>query len=822
MTIKGKLLVYLAQTCIGIVAIGAASLVGVNFVQSKLTVLTEKSTPYQVKTLELQGAVQEHTANLLRVSVTASKADFERASLDAERTLAAIQTAQKGLVELSAQAGAGSAGSLGEITREMLSVSLARLTADQEAEKAVAALKERLSDMNVKLGVLERSMGVIQKGTAGKLSESSGKAKEITQKLLLLTSARDAIKDINFAFIDMQKGDNRRAFLSAKSRMETAFGEFSKNQMVSSNDKAIAVAAGYISEARKLTTQPKGLYELRQAVIAKQEVDASVSEKVTQGLSSALNNSLTEIDQQVTIATGKYNQESQNHDTSLKGSSAATETIAVMSRLSAAVFDIGTASREIFSARTAAEVDRISALVAGRFAAAETDAARLSAALKGKKELGTASSVASSLRDAKHTLLSAGGAIEKLRHALQVSAKAAELNLKLKGIVSEQTSEGRKGVSAAQAEQGKAVASVNGIVKTATVGITGMVLLVIALGIIFSVLLMRSINKPIGELVTMAERFGSGDFGGTLDDRRKDEFGNLAVHMNSATAKLNDIVSHIRRATRQLAVSANELSTTAEAISAGAQRQTGETFQTVTAMNQMTATINDVSCNAHNAADASNLAMVQASRGKTVVHGTVGGMQAIADMVQSTSASIERLGENSANIGMVVDVIKGIADQTNLLALNAAIEAARAGEHGRGFAVVADEVRKLAEMTSQSTDEIVKIVGTLQKDTEQSVQDMKHGMTCVNDEMGKTHEAQNALEDIVGASGRNMEMAQAIATATEEQSAVASEINQGMERIALITKENERSIEEISKAVDHLNVMARDLDQKTQWFCSGC
>jgi len=821
MTIKRKLIAYLIQTCVGIIAIGAASLVGVKFVQSKLTVLTEKSTPYQVKTLELQGAVQEHTANLLRVSVAAGKSDFDKASADAEKSLAAIQATQKGLGELSGQAGSTSGGSLDQATKEILSITSSRLSVEREAGKAITSLKERLTDMNAKLGALEAAMGVIQKGSAGKLSESSAKAKEITQKLLLLTSARDSIKDLNFAFVDLQKGENRRAFLGAKSKMETGFGDFAKNQLVSGSDKTISGAASGIAEARKLTAMPKGLYELHQAVIGKQAIDSASLEKITQEISLALSNALTEIDQQITIATGKYNQESQSHETSLKGSSAATDSISVMTRLSSAVFDIGTASREMFTAPTSAEVDKSAALVGGSFASAQADAARLAVLLRGKKELATAQSVAASLRQAKETLLSPGGVVGKLRHSLEVSSQAAELNIRLKNIVAEQTSEGRKGVSAAQEEQGKAVASVNRIVRTSSIAITGMVVAVIVLGLLFSLVLMRSINTPIRELVAMAERFGRGDFGGTLDDKRKDEFGNLAIHMNSATGKLNDIVVHIRSATQQLASSANHLNSTAEKIAIGAQRQTGETIQTVTAMNEMTSTINDVSCNANSAADASGLTLSQANKGKAVVQGTVEGMQVIADMVQSTAASIERLGENSANIGMVVDVIKDIADQTNLLALNASIEAARAGEHGHGFAVVADEVRKLAQKTSESTKEIISIVGSLHKDTEQALRDMKQGVSCVNDEMGKTHEAQGALDDIVSASGKNMEMVQSIAIATEEQSAVASEISHGMERIASITKENELSIEEIARAVDNLNVMAKDLEQRTQWFSTA-
>jgi methyl-accepting chemotaxis protein len=388
----------------------------------------------------------------------------------------------------------------------------------------------------------------------------------------------------------------------------------------------------------------------------------------------------------------------------------------------------------------------------------------------------------------------------------------------LKNVVAAQREEGKKGMTSAQLEQSKAVKSVNTVFRTniATVSIIGLVVLV--LGILFSSILVKSITTPIRSLSEMAEKFGNGDFSSRLDDKRKDEFGQLAVHFNHATERLSQITGGLRNAIGNLATNSRDLSKTAEELNAGAQRQASQVAQAATAMTEMNQTIHEVAANANSAATATSNSLSIASGGKETVAKTVRGMEEIAAAVRQTAQSIECLGTSSEKIGDIVNTINEIADQTNLLALNAAIEAARAGDAGRGFAVVADEVRRLAERTTEATSEIGGMVREIQDQTRQSVHSMESGTERVEEGVAHAGEASRALESIVEASSQGADMVTRIATAAEEQSATAGEVSASMEQIEEITRSTEASTAEINRAAQELARLADELNGMAAWF----
>ncbi|MEZ0548439.1 methyl-accepting chemotaxis protein, partial [Pseudomonas sp. Env-37] len=258
-----------------------------------------------------------------------------------------------------------------------------------------------------------------------------------------------------------------------------------------------------------------------------------------------------------------------------------------------------------------------------------------------------------------------------------------------------------------------------------------------------------------------------------MEISRRDEIGQLMQAMQQMGNSLSQMVSGLQAGIEQLASSAHSLSSVTEQTTAEVSNQKDETEQVATAMNQMTATVHDVARNAEQAAQAAQTADAKVDSGQQVVRMSLQRIELLATSSNSASASIESLSAQIQNIGTVLSVIQSVAEQTNLLALNAAIEAARAGEQGRGFAVVADEVRALAKRTQQSTEEIERLVSTLRSAAQSSVQQIQQSGELVKLAVSDALETEGALGSIAAAVSLIQQMNQQIAAAAEEQSSVA-------------------------------------------------
>lgn len=352
-----------------------------------------------------------------------------------------------------------------------------------------------------------------------------------------------------------------------------------------------------------------------------------------------------------------------------------------------------------------------------------------------------------------------------------------------------------------------------------SVAITG-TLIAIIIGAAVAFFVSRGIIVPLNATNKMLKDIaeGDGDLTVRVPINTKDEIGEMGINFNAFITKLQSIIGEIAGATSQLAASAEEMAAITEETSSGVESQKDETVQVASAITQMTATVQEVANNAESATSAAADADSEAKAGNQIVSSTVQAISELATEVESSASVIEKLKGDSENIGAVLDVIKGIAEQTNLLALNAAIEAARAGEQGRGFAVVADEVRTLAQRTQESTAEIENLINALQGGAEEAVTVMTRSRDRASHTVEQAKHAGESLSSITRAVGTILQLNTQIATAAEEQSSVSEEINRNVINIQDISEQTASGAEQTATASAELARLGEQLQDLVGQF----
>jgi len=345
----------------------------------------------------------------------------------------------------------------------------------------------------------------------------------------------------------------------------------------------------------------------------------------------------------------------------------------------------------------------------------------------------------------------------------------------------------------------------------------GLVLVLVAVGVILGALIAAAVSwsilSPLNQVIDAMQDIaqGEGDLTRKLDERGGAELSALARYFNQFVDKIRETVSRTAEAVNHLDHVTGRLSQISEQTVQGADRQYAETERAATAMTEMASTSVEVADNARLAADGATDADGSAQDGQRVVSQTMDSINQLANEVARAADVIGSLQQDSLQIGGILDVIRGIAEQTNLLALNAAIEAARAGEQGRGFAVVADEVRTLASRTQDSTMEIQAMIERLQKSSEEAVEVMSNGRTLAEETVDQAGQTSHSLATITSAVNSISEMNASISTAAEEQSKVAEEINQNIVTISDISQQTARGSNEIAQATEEMTQLAQTL-----------
>jgi len=329
-------------------------------------------------------------------------------------------------------------------------------------------------------------------------------------------------------------------------------------------------------------------------------------------------------------------------------------------------------------------------------------------------------------------------------------------------------------------------------------------------GFIFSKAMVMPMYKIANTMKEISE--GEADLTQRLYEGRQDEISEIAHYFNAFVSRIQGVISEVSQFSIQLATASEQVSVTAVQTNSNVNDQHQQIEQVATAMNEMTATVQDVARNANLAAEEAQRGDVQTQAGSHVIEGTIESINQLNRDISSAAESVTTLEQDGQSIGSVLDVIRGIAEQTNLLALNAAIEAARAGEQGRGFAVVADEVRTLASRTQDSTEEIQLMIEKLQQGTKNSSGAMASSVKLAEGAVNQAHGGTEALQKITHAIASIDDMTQQIAAASDEQSSVAEEINRNIILISdsakatvAVSDESARAGEDMARLANELN-----------------
>lgn len=814
MKIKTKLILNMVIGAVAVWSIVITSVFGLTFIKNKLSYLTQKSTPYQIRTVEFQKELQGAITDLVKLNAARTIEEYRLFKGEADKSLLTVKSAQQSLEEMSNNK-MGISEELSLIAEELFNAASARITTGKAAAEANSRIAQRMKESSARLKDLDKRIRILQTGRANTFAAALKDTGGYSSRLRSVEELRNLIKDLQLIFITVQNAQKSTAVLIAKGKVNSVLGRITKNGYHNENEtisKDVKQVTDKLAEFIKLQTT---------ALSAKDDDSKTKAGDAGKDLSEKLNALYLTLDQEATLASEKVSIETQKQGSSYGQSNTANSILLDNSELVALGLMVEGQTNRLFTLESTAEIDKLDPEIRGLFTRITGRATAVEKALSklgARDELKILKGVVATLGGIHNDLYAADGIMNTLKKHLAATDQAVKAGDKLRAVVLRQAEKGKESVSSARGEQEKAIGAVNKMVKSSIFLLIAIGSVAAVIGTFFGVWSFRSVIRPLTTLVGVAESVAEGNLHIRDIQKSNDEFGQVQDAMAKMVRNLRDMVGRITDTTTTVANSSQELASTASELERNSLTQTNGIETTVTAMTEMVQTIQDVSGNAINTSDSAGRMKLIALEGQKALVDTSKELFAFADIVRQSAEKTEALGTKSEAINEIVEMIKDIADQTNLLALNASIEAARAGEMGRGFAVVADSVRQLAHRTIESSSEISRTVKDMHDEVDASVLIMSKERQAIDGIIRHIDGTLKSMGDIVEHVEQVFGMVQTIATATEEQSATAEDVNRTMVSINDVTHQLTVSVGEIKGTSENFAKLASDLQQMVGWF----